>query len=166
VNYSWSFGDGFNGSGKYVNHSYDHSGNYTINLTVKDNAGASITTRTYAFIVEPEDQQSPVKNETTNQSTISYVGDLGYLIDNDSDGTYDVFYCNATGNKTHVEKQENGTYLIDSNGDGIWDYQFDSSSGLTEYQKEIEEKKTPGFELILIVCAVFLIVFWRTKRRH
>jgi hypothetical protein len=45
------------------------------------------------------------------------VGDIGYLLDNDGDGTYDAFYSDVLKQITSVEKK-NGNYNIDSNGDG------------------------------------------------
>jgi hypothetical protein len=77
-----------------------------------------------------------------------------------------MFYCNETGNQTHAQKQENGTYLLDMDGDGIWDYQFDHAAGLTKYQIETIEKKTPGFELVPAVCSVFFVLFWKRKKRR
>jgi hypothetical protein len=44
VNYAWSFGDGTSGSGQTTTHTYPKAGNYTVRLTVTDNAGASATT--------------------------------------------------------------------------------------------------------------------------
>jgi|GEM_PF-1261920 len=44
VKYEWSFGDGTNGIGKIVTHSYSSAGDYTVNLTVTDNDGETNTT--------------------------------------------------------------------------------------------------------------------------
>jgi glycoprotein endo-alpha-1,2-mannosidase len=41
TNYQWSFGDGNSASGQIVTHSYAHSGQYTVNLTVTDNDNLS-----------------------------------------------------------------------------------------------------------------------------
>jgi len=38
--YEWEFGDGANGTGEIVEHSYSAAGNYTVNLTVTDDDGA------------------------------------------------------------------------------------------------------------------------------
>lgn len=74
-------------------------------------------------------------NNASSDSTIlkvmidtKYVHEIGYLIDNNSDGTYDYFHSNETNNKTIVEKQINGTYLIDSNGNGEWNYTYDPNT--------------------------------------
>jgi hypothetical protein len=170
VNYSWDFGDGTNGSGTYTNHSFNHSGNYTVNLTITDNLGAADTATIYALITGETSQNPqptpPGGNETSSDiKNLYYLGDIGYLVDNDSDGIYDVFYSNETGNQTRVQKQENGTYLIDTNGDGTWDYSFDPAAGLTPYQNMNTSKKTPGFECILLFFAVLLIL-WKQKRKR
>lgn len=44
LSYSWSFGDGSTGSGPSSTHTYDSSGDYTVELTVTDDDGASDTT--------------------------------------------------------------------------------------------------------------------------
>jgi PKD repeat protein len=44
TNYEWNFGDGTNETGEIVTHSYSSTGNYTVNLTVTDNDGATNST--------------------------------------------------------------------------------------------------------------------------
>ena len=44
VKYEWSFGEGTNGIGKIVTHSYSSAGDYSVNLTVTDDDGATNTT--------------------------------------------------------------------------------------------------------------------------
>jgi PKD repeat protein len=41
VSYDWSFGDGANGSGAVVSHSYDKEGTYQVELNVTNNDGIS-----------------------------------------------------------------------------------------------------------------------------
>ncbi len=43
VEYRWSFGDGATASGATVTHSYASAGSYTVELTVRDNSGATDT---------------------------------------------------------------------------------------------------------------------------
>jgi len=56
VSYGWQFGDGSSGSGATVSHQYGAPGDYTVRLTVTDNAGASNSTTTMvsvADVIEP-----------------------------------------------------------------------------------------------------------------
>ena len=43
TNYEWEFGDGTNGTGELITHSYPAVGDYIVNLTVTDNDGATNT---------------------------------------------------------------------------------------------------------------------------
>ncbi|MEM7220381.1 MAG: PKD domain-containing protein [Pseudomonadota bacterium] len=61
VGYTWSFGDGFNGSGQSLFHTYLVDGTYTITLTVTDEDGASAST-TQTVVADP-----PVLPSITNQ---------------------------------------------------------------------------------------------------
>ncbi len=51
--YAWDFGDGTSATGPSVAHSYLAAGNYTIALTVTDNAGASATTTQSVAVASP-----------------------------------------------------------------------------------------------------------------
>lgn len=126
-------------------HRWTSAGEYTIEVQAYDN-------KTYSNIAQ-----------LTVAIDIFYVGEIGYLIDNDSDEIYDHFYNNATGETITVEKQADGTYLIDSDGDGEWDYSFDLES-LADYQAE-EKKGTPGFELLIVFVSLALIMLWRKRKR-
>jgi len=90
----------------------------------------------YSMWVEAFDNESASSGKTNLTILIDaiYVKDIGYLIDENSNGTYDVFRSNKTNNETTVQKQNNETYLIDSNGDTKWDYIYDQKTGtLTSY---------------------------------
>lgn len=43
ISYNWDFGDGSSSSGKTTDHTFNSSGNYTVELTVTDNDGATDT---------------------------------------------------------------------------------------------------------------------------
>lgn len=139
------------------------SGNYTINLTVKDNDDATNTATTYALIIQQE-QQPPVHNETTNQSSILYVSDLGYLIDLTSDGIYELFYSNVTGNQTLTQQQNDGTYLIDANGDGTNDYTFNVTTQVITELHAQTNKGIPGFEFIIVLLVFLIFVIARRRK--
>ena len=85
---------------------------------------------------------------------VKYVGDMGYLIDENGDGIFDKFHSNATGIETGVSQQTNGQYLIDSNGDGTWDVAYDAASGQTQDYHE-----QPLFQYAIILLVILLIAF-------
>ena len=65
----------------------------------------------------------------------------GYLIDEDSDGIYDLFHNNTSNEDIPVEQQDDGRYLIDEDGDGNWDYIYDPETNeLEKYTGEPEEE--------------------------
>jgi|GEM_PF-3281367 len=108
-------------------------------------------------------------NQTVSQPTImtilidvKYVGNLGYLINQDEDGEYELFYSNVTQKNIKVHKQIDGLYLIDSDGDGDWDHRFNpETSVLMTYTPQI-----PSFEVLFILCAVTIAIFvWKRKSR-
>jgi parallel beta-helix repeat protein len=57
VSYVWNFGDGTNGTGMSIEHTYNSTGNHTVNLTITDSKGNSSTISTYANVsIQPTDQ--------------------------------------------------------------------------------------------------------------
>ena len=59
VSYVWDFGDGTNGTGMSIEHTYNSNGNYIVNLTIADSKGNSSTISTYANVsIQPTDQNS------------------------------------------------------------------------------------------------------------
>jgi len=55
--------------------------------------------------------------------------------------------------------------LIDSDEDGGWDFIFNLSAGITTYPKDDGQKGTLGFELIIAICAIAVILFWKRSWR-
>jgi PKD repeat protein len=51
--YEWDFGDGSSGTGEQVVHTYTEKGAYQVTLRVTDNAGATGTGSTKAYVAEP-----------------------------------------------------------------------------------------------------------------
>jgi hypothetical protein len=117
----------------------------------------------YVITVKAFDNQTESgAEEITVLIDALYTGTIGYLLDLNNDQIYDKFHSNVTGNETITEYKD-GQYLIDSNGDGNWDYSFTSSGGLIVYEK-VTAKGIPGFELLLILCAMAFIFLWKRKR--
>jgi hypothetical protein len=157
--YTFNWGDGMTESSGFLpngincikNHSWTKAGKYTIKVTVSDNRTSS-------------------SSEKTVWIDAVAIGDLGYLLDSDSDGIFDSFHNDATGKETLTE-MKNGVYLIDSDGDHRWDYEYNSSSGmiaLINQQPSMTEEK-PQFlvlwvgGLIFTVVVVFVIILYRRR---
>ncbi|MEZ4695553.1 MAG: PKD domain-containing protein [Rhodothermales bacterium] len=56
--YSWSFGDGINGSGMKPSHTYTSPGNYTVTLTIRDDQGGVATSTTLIQVTSDIGAQS------------------------------------------------------------------------------------------------------------
>lgn len=50
ISYLWDFGDGTNGTGITVGHTFINSGNYTVKLTITDTSGLTNVSSTYVYI--------------------------------------------------------------------------------------------------------------------
>ena len=129
-----------------IMHAWANPGIYTIKVNAIDEHNYSSETAELTVLIDVE-----------------YCGNIGYIIDSDSDGIYDLFHNYLTGNETAL-KAENGNYLIDSDEDGKWDFTFNLESGLSVYDEETEDEE-PGFEIILVLCAIALLLFLKRKNK-
>jgi PKD repeat protein len=146
IKYTFNWGDGetmtteFMASGTTTapqNHTWTTAGIYTIRVTANDNKTDSGTTE-YEVLIDAVN-----------------VDGIGYMTDDDADGTYDKFH--TAGVETNVEKQDDGTYLLDDDGDDSWDYVYDiETNTLTEYSAE---PTTEPDNTALIVLAISVILF-------
>lgn len=140
-----------NGTMTTQRHSWNEAGIYTITVRVTDNITISGETKKTVLI------------------DAYLFGDLGYFIDNNGDGIYDLF-CNDTAKiETAVEQQGNGTYLIDINGDKAWDFYYDQVSGtITPFTEEEtkEEGFLPFIALIVIALAIIAAIVYFYKKEY
>lgn len=166
LQYLFEWGDGEttvteflqNGVKTYQTHRWANYGEYLISVKAFDGETES-KTNDYVILIDVLPIDDDIK---------------GYLVDEDSEDTYNLFDNTDSGEQTDVEK-ENKTYLIDSDGDGKWDYSYNQESGLSTYYEYVYQKyqkifndeigKAPGFEMIslLAMLAVVLII---VKRRE
>lgn len=137
-------------------HNWSTYGVYTVTITAEDSFGSQDTQTIIIYI-----DVLPIDGEIN-----------GYLVDEDSDDTYDLFDNTDTGEQIDVE-QENGTYIIDIDGDGKHDYAYNTVTGLLAYFDYVYQKyytifqnevSTPGFETISLL-AMIALVFIILKRR-
>ncbi len=82
--YSWTFGDGFTGSGSIVAHSFSTAGIYTVTLTVTDNGGLTNSTSSTVTITDrpPMVSFNPSPSSASTGQTITLA-----ISSSDSDGT-------------------------------------------------------------------------------
>ncbi|MFW6176562.1 MAG: PKD domain-containing protein, partial [Thermoplasmatota archaeon] len=59
--YRWDFGDGYKGTGEKVKHSFENEGDYTVQLTVEDESGNTITENYEVRVNEVESEKSSEK---------------------------------------------------------------------------------------------------------
>jgi PKD repeat protein len=99
VVYEWDFGDGTNGSGLVVNHTYDYPWNYTVSLTVIDQAGNNDTDYTIITVLRNTDRDS-----------------IPDIFDNDDDGDG---MPDAWEEKFGLNTLSSADASIDNDGDGL-----------------------------------------------
>ncbi len=142
-----------NGTMTTQNHSWAAAGRYILEVYAYDNSAPSETTMKTVFI-----------------DTLA-VDDIGYLIDTNGDGIYDLFHNDTTGNETVVQQQD-GNYLIDTNGDGVFDKTFNpDTGGLTDYNQGAPSSagdntaNTIFLGIIIFIIVLLLIMFAITRKK-
>ena len=142
VSYFWDFGDGTNGTGEIITHSYADNGTYTVVLTVTDNDGLFDTISADVTVLN----RPPVAIFTESTET-AYVGETITFNASDSydpDGSIATYFwdfgdgTNTTGVIVEHAYSANGTYIvtltvIDDNG----------ASGATSSTKTILRNEPP-----------------------
>ena len=95
---------------------------------------------------------------------VKYVGNYGYLIDENSNGVFDQFHNDTAGIETTVKHQSNGKYLIDSNGDGTYDLLYDS---VTDQTQQYSEQPLLQYAIIVVVILIViaLLIFYLMRKR-
>lgn len=113
----------------------------------------------YTVTVTAEDEQNATDETTATVWVDVYVIDdeiNGWLIDTDSDGTFDMFRNSETNQETDVEEQEENVYLIDVDDDDSWDYTFNTETDtLTAYGDQPAEG---GINLAIYALVGLIII--------
>jgi hypothetical protein len=157
--YSINWGDGSHDISTVVDsgQSYQFTHHWTTPGFYMIQAYANDTTQT-------DDNKSNIGHMTI-AIDVQYVGDHGYLIDENGDGTFDQFHNNATSTQTTVQQQDTGGYLIDSNDDGTYDLLYDTSNGST--QPYTEQPLLIYLVIILVILIIVgLFVFYMMRKRR
>jgi PKD repeat protein len=240
IAWRWSYGDGATGTGETTTHAYNHSGDFTVTLTVTDNWYASDVYTTTAritpgnnpastpIVTGPHTGRANVSYDYTMVATdpdgdflqyvidwgdgsiktspmflsghqistmhqwqrlgfytmqvytwdqfhamstvsetviaidVHYVGNLGYLIDADSDGAFDRFYSNITGHETKATLVDSGKYLIDVDGDGRWDTIYDP---LSDQYQEYTEVPLLDYVIFAVLVISFVLILYLGRKK-
>jgi len=151
IQYIFDWGDGTNTTTDFVAngtavteaHNWSTWGVYTSSVNAYDNDTYSGTTD-YVVLID-----------------VLYVKNIGYLIDTDSNGTYDSFYSNETLEQTSVEKLANGSYLINSDIDDGWDYIYGPDTDtLTAYSLGEEAEDNTIWYLLIVGLIIAIILLF------
>jgi parallel beta-helix repeat protein len=90
---------------------------------------------------------------------VLYCMNIGYLIDENSDGIYDVFYSNQTKAQTVTEQQATGVYLINNDNDSDWEYMYDSdNNSLTSYHLASDKGNTEQYIVLIVLILVIILL--------
>ncbi len=158
ITYTFDWGDGITESSEFLlnsiictkNHSWMKAGKYTITVTVNDNKTSS----------------SSEKIVWIDAVAVAY---LGYLMDSNSDGFFDIFHNDLTGEETFTE-MKNGVYLIDLDGDQRWEYEYNANSEMLAVinQEPLMTEEKSQFPVLwvgsfILVVMVLVIVLYRKR---
>ncbi|WP_253259321.1 PKD domain-containing protein [Subtercola boreus] len=109
ASYAWTFGDGTNGTGKTVTHTYSAAGTYSVKLTVTDNKGATaVTTGSVMATVPPPVNVAPTASIDTTVSNLT--ANLSGAGSTDSDGTIASYAWNFGDTQTGTGKTVSHVY--------------------------------------------------------
>ena len=106
-----------------TSHNWTKGGVYIITAYVKDKHNSTSDTQQFKVIIDAHK-----------------CGSLGYLVDKNGDGEYNVFYRETTNRETPIEKNSD-EYNIDINNDEKWDYIYNfTTSQVRNYPNPTDEK--------------------------
>ncbi|UCD14431.1 MAG: right-handed parallel beta-helix repeat-containing protein [Thermoplasmatales archaeon] len=166
--YRWNFGDGSSEIlDIYPKHIYSKPGTYTATLTVVDNDGRTSTeTTTVTISTSSNAPPVPVLN-SPNSSNINELITVGAFGSYDPDGTITNYTWNfgdgsvGYGVSAGHTYSTAGTYSVMLT---VTDDDGDKGTTYTIVTVNAPPEETPGFEIILAVLAMAIVLF-RKKRR-
>ena len=132
-------------------HQWSSLGFYTVRVSAQDSSNATSEMYEVRVLID-----------------VRYVGSLGYLINTDGIGPFDMFYSNQTGNITIVQQLQSGEYLLDTNGDGTADFQYNPSSGsLQAYPVKLgSEYMMLLVGMVIVIVFIILLAFFVKRKKR
>lgn len=141
ISYSWNFGDGTTGTGVTISHSWIVAGNYTIILTVTDNAGAT-GSATSSITVNPPSNIPPTADagvgnapNPTGKRVSVVVGDTVYF-----DGSTYSSDPDGTITKYEWDFENDGVYDWSSSVTGVTTHIYPTGAGYTAKLRVTDNK--------------------------
>jgi uncharacterized delta-60 repeat protein len=131
------------GSLVILNHSWSQAGIYNIQANASDNQSYSNNSEFIIYI----DVILIIDNGIA----------IGYIIDYDSDGTYDKFYSFSSEEEYDIKKLKGNNYLIDIEGDGKFDYLFNLEKRSLEDNSNIKTKQENIFSIWIIFWLLIIL---------
>jgi PKD repeat protein len=175
VYWSWNFGDGTNSTSKNPQHKYTTPGQYTVVLEVTDNNGAKKSISKIIIISQSESSNNqPIANFSFYPSTAEINETIQFTDTSiDTDGTITTYLwnfgdgTNSTNKNPQHKYTTNGTYSITlkiTDDDGVTDLISKVILVNKDSTDTTGDKGTPGFELVLVLCAIAVAMFlWGKK---
>lgn len=121
VSYQWEFGDGSTATGPTPAHTYGDPGQYTVTLTVTDDAGNSDTDATTVDVTDSAPSALPgASGPPTNVDTDDLLEDV------DGDGKADVFDVLTYHDTRNSDTIRDNPGAFDFDGDGVSGTVFDA----------------------------------------
>jgi len=133
-----------------ITHNWFSPGMFTVTVYAEDEHAARSDTVTFTMSID-----------------VHLVQDIGYLIDEDSDDSYDTFHNAATNQETPVAKEDASKYLIDSDGDNTWDYIYDvDTDTLDKYEQSSGMDLTLLLAILALIGIIILILIFLLRKRE
>ncbi|HJQ27554.1 MAG TPA: glycoside hydrolase family 44 protein [Blastocatellia bacterium] len=139
--YVWSFGDGAVASGATASHTYTNPGNYTVMLTVTDNAGATASTSLTVVARTPTTVINPPSNLTA--SVASRVVTLRWVDNSSNESGFYIERASSSGAYARVgQVGANVTTFSETLARGTYYYRVQAfaAGGLSYYSNKAQVK--------------------------
>lgn len=131
TSYSWNFGDGTNGTGKIVTHSYSSAGTYSVSLTVTDNDNKTAQSSKVINVTTPIPQGTKFINfqPSSAQTPNGYQKDEGSIYNTTRRYGWDMDLVANTRDREVNTDQRLDTFVFSSNI-ATWNYDISNGSYL------------------------------------